>query len=345
MRELGEITVKKKCDIPEWVLSSKEESILSIEERQKYYKKLREYCVERKLVNTTMGATFIGPRLKKITNSIARKLCDVWAGGGVKFVTDGIEFIPQGPVIFASTHQSVLDGFVWITDCPKHALVVHSAETSKGLLLAQYNTGLILVTKKKENWKSRINSKLDMISVLLKGHSLIIFPETAWNLSPNKLHLPINYGFLDVAQKTGKPVVPMIMEFTYDTSSAKERITHIHIRYGEPIEVAEYDGLADKLEEFKEKISTMRWDLIAEKGQYVRSDISNVDYINYVKGNLRNLEMGKIDINVERAGIQGAVEDFYQFRHINDVPWDAWGELLQTDEVERLKRINRVHGI
>ena len=337
--------MKKKYDIPEWVLSSKEESKLSVEEKQQYYQKLRDYCVGRKLVNTTIGATIIGPKLKKITNSIANKVCDVLAGGGVKVVTDGTENIPHGSVIFASSHQSVLDGFVWITDCPKHALIVHGAETNRALLLAQLNTGLILVTKKKENWKSRINSKLDMISVLLKGHSFIIFPETAWNLSPNKLHLPINYGFLDVAQKTGKPVVPMIMEFTYDTSSAKERISHIHIRYGEPIEVAEYDGLADKLEEFKEKISTMRWDLIAEKGQYVRGDISNVDYINYVKGNLRNLEMGKIDINVERAGIQGSAEDFYQFHHINDVPWDAWGELKATEEVEKLKRINRKHRI
>lgn len=335
--------MKKKYDIPEWVLSSKEESKLSVEEKQQYYQKLRDYCVGRKLVNTTIGATIIGPKLKKITNSIANKVCDVLAGGGVKVVTDGTENIPHGSVIFASSHQSVLDGFVWITDCPKHALIVHGAETNRALLLAQLNTGLILVTKKKENWKSRINSKLDMISVLLKGHSIIIFPETAWNLSPNKLHLPINYGFLDVAQKTGKPVVPMIMEFTYDTSSAKERITHIHIRYGEPIEVAEYDGLADKLEEFKEKISTMRWDLIAEKGLYTRGSVSNQDYINYVKGNLRNLEMGKIDINVERAGIQGSAEDFYQFHHINDVPWDAWGELKATEEVEKLKRINRTH--
>ena len=55
--------------------------------------------------------------------------------------------------------------------------------------------------------------------------------------------------------------------------------------------------------------------------------------------------MGKIDINVERAGIQGAEQEFYVFHHINDVPWDAWGELLQTEEVEKLKRINRVHGI
>lgn len=190
-----------------------------------------------------------------------------------------------------------------------------------------------------------MDSKLDMMTVLLKGHSIIIFPETAWNLSPNRLHLPVNYGFLDVAQKTGKPVVPMVMEYTYDTTGDKERIINIHIRYGEPIEVTECDGLKDKLEEFKEKISTMRWELITEKGLHKRSGISNVDYINYVKGNLRNLKMGKIDINVERAGIQGASDEFYVFHHINDVPWDAWGELKQTEEVERLKRINRARGI
>ena len=139
--------------------------------------------------------------------------------------------------------------------------MVHSAETNKALLLAQLNTGLILVTKKKVNLQSRVNAKLDMMTLLLKGHSIIIFPETAWNLSPNRLHLPINWGFLDVAQKTGVPVVPMVMEYTYDTSSDKEKITCIHIRYGDPIKVSEKDNLTDKLEEYKEKIATMRWDI------------------------------------------------------------------------------------
>ena len=96
---------------------------------------------------------------------------------------------------------------------------------------------------------------------------------------------------------------------------------------------------------FEEKISTMRWELIATKGLFQRSEITNVDYINYLKGNFRNLKMGKIDINVERAGIQGSKQEFYVFHHINDVPWDAWGELKETEEIERLKRINRVHGI
>lgn len=345
IKRINEKGMPMNKTIPEWILSSKEERCLSTDDRHKYYEKLRIYCVGRNCVNTTIGATVIGPKLKSFTNIVARKLCNIWAGGGVEFVTDGTENIPQEAVIFASSHQGVLDGFVWITDCPQHALVVHSAETNKALLLAQLNTGLILVTKKKEYLESRINSKMDMMTVLLKGHSIIIFPETAWNLSPNKLHLPVNYGFLDVAQKTGKPVVPMVMEYTYDTSSDKERITCVHVRYGEPIIVTEGDRLEDKLEEFKEKISTMRWDLIEEKGQYARDIISNVDYINYVKGNLQNLELGGIDINIERAGIQGANQEFYKFYHINDVPWDVWGNLLQGEEVEWLKKINRVHGI
>lgn len=335
----------KKQNIPKWFLSSEDERKLSREDKQKYIKKLQNYCIERTPVNITIGAMVIGPKLKRFTNYIAKKLCNILEGNEVKIVTDGIQNIPQEPVIFACTHQGVLDNFVWIINCPRHALVVHSVEVSKALLLAQLNTGLILVTKKKENRISRINSKLDMMTTLLKGHSIIIFPETTWNLSPNLLHLPFNYGFLDVAQKTGKTVVPMVIEYTYDTSRPIERVTNVHIQYGETIVVGENDNILDKLEEYKEKISTMRWNLIEEKGIFKRESISNMDYINYVKGNIKNLKMGKIDINIERVGIQGQEQDFYKFQHINDVSWDEWGELRQTDEVERLKQINRRHKI
>ncbi len=211
--------------------------------------------------------------------------------------------------------------------------------------MIQVNTGLILVTKKKKNASHRIGAKLDVISALLKGESVIIFPETAWNLSPNKLHLPMNYGFLDMAQKTKADIMPMVMEYTYDTSTDKEKITRIHIRYGEPVVVGENDNFSEKLAEYQEKISTIRWELIEEKGLFKRSEISNTDYINFVKGNLRNLEMGEIDINKERNGIFSSGDEFWKFHPINDVPWDAWGNLLQGQEVERLKKLNRVKGI
>ena len=327
------------------LLSHREEEKLSEEEKTVYYKELREYCKKRRLTNTTPGAITIGPKLKKITGKICKKVCKMLCSDSLEMVVDGLENIPEGPVIFASTHQGMLDNFAWIPDCPKHSLIFHGAETNKALLLAQLNTGLILVTKSKENMRHRINAKLDMLGVLLQGHSVWICPETAWNLSPNRLHLPLNFGFIDIAKKANVPIIPMVIEYSYDTSCDKEKITYIHIRYGEPIMVAMNDGLVDKLEEYQEKISTIRWELIEEKGLFKRNEISKFDYINFVKGNLKNLEMGKINIDVERAGIQGADQEFYKFHHINDVPWDAWGELCETNEVKRLRQINRMHGI
>ena len=134
----------------------------------------------------------------------------------------------------------------------------------------------------------------------------------------------MSYGFLDVAKKSGAPVVA---EFTYDTSTDKERITKIHIRYGKPIYVSLQDVLNEKLLEYEEQISTIRWELIEEKGMFNRSEITNWDYINYLKGNYRNLIMGKKDIELERKRIRGAGDDFYLFHHINDVPFNERGEL------------------
>lgn len=56
--------------------------------------------MERKLTNTTPGATFIGPKLKKLTGKIATKVCKVLSGGNVEVVTDGLENIPDPDTVF-----------------------------------------------------------------------------------------------------------------------------------------------------------------------------------------------------------------------------------------------------
>lgn len=136
-------------------LSRREEECLSEKEKNAYYGDIRMYCKNRKLTNTTFAATKIGPILKKPTEAIARAVCKVLAGGEVKIVVDGTENIPEGAVIFASTHQGVMDGFVWIPYCPKHALIFHGKEVNKLLLMAQVNTGLILASKNLNNTEQR----------------------------------------------------------------------------------------------------------------------------------------------------------------------------------------------
>lgn len=325
------------------ILTTKEEQKLSTEELKNYYKELREYILRRKLTNTTPGATFIGPKLKKPVAKVATKLVKVFTDKKLEWIYDGTENIPEGPVIFAHTHQGLLDNFAWMPTTEKHCLILHSIDASKLLLFAQYTSGLIFV--KKGDKINNNNAKLDMIRVLLEGHSIVYSPESAWNLSPNKLHLPLSYGVIDVAKKTNVPIIPVVLEYTYDTTKENAVITKIHTRYGKPIYVKEDDNLIEKLREYEESISTMRYELMEENGIYKRSDISNYDYIKVLKEHYKNLEFGKIDVNRERKYLYNSNDEFYKFHHINDVPFDEFGNLLDTKEVIKLKTLNKKHNI
>ncbi|MCI9280318.1 MAG: 1-acyl-sn-glycerol-3-phosphate acyltransferase [Bacilli bacterium] len=327
------------------MLSIKEEQNLSLPDLKKYYEDLREFCYNRKLTNTTPGATTIAPKLKEKTNEIASSLTNILEGENVEFIFDGVENIPTGPVIYAHTHQGLLDNFSWIPATPDHSIILHSSKVRFILKIAQLNTGLVLVSKNEKKKKNRTNATLDLITLGLWGHSRTIFPEAAYNLSPNKLYLPKRFGFLDVAKKSQNPVIPVVDEFTYDTSLPKEKITKIHIRFGKPIYVEITDNLEEKLIEYDEQIATMRWELISKKGLFAREQITNMDYINYLKGNLKNLKLGGINIDKERKSIFKSKDEFYIFNHLNDVPFDSFGNLLETEEIRRLKMINNLHGI
>ena len=308
------------------ILSLNEEKQLNIEELLEYYAQLKDYVSKRKLTNTTPGALTVAPKLKGITNKISGKLTKILCRSKVEIIADGQENIPNEPVIFAGTHQGILDGFVWIPYMPKHCVILHGASVRTILKLVQLNTGLILVDK--ESKENRQNAKLDMMKILLDGHSIVYFPEGTWNLSPNKLHLPMSHGFLDIARKTNAAVVPLVMEYVYDGTKDIEHIHKIHIRFGKSIYVNTLDNLEQRLIEFQEVVSTIRWELIEEKGIFHRNTVSNWDYINYLKGNLRNLKLGGIDLDSERKHILGAEDDFYLFHHINDFSYNDMGELL-----------------
>lgn len=300
------------------VLSHKEEQELGKDEILKYHADFLEFILKRKLTNTTSGALTVAPKLKKVTNKIATKVTRFLCRSNVEITVDGKENIPEGPVLFAGTHQGILDGFVWIPFMPRHCVILHGASVRTILKLAQVNTGLILVDK--ESKENRQNAKLDMINILIRGHSIMYFPEGTWNLSPNKLHLPMSFGFLDIARQAEAAIVPMVMEYSYDCTEAVERITKIQMRFGKAIYVEVFDDLKQKLTEYEEVISTIRWELMEEKGLFSRKAVSNKEYINFLKGNMRNLKLGGIDLDSERSHIWGADDDFYLFHPINDIP-------------------------
>lgn len=325
------------------VLTIKEEQQLTSDELKEYYKNLREYLLKRKLTNTTPGATTIAPKLKGITNKIAAKLIKLFTTNDIEIICEGTENIPEGPVIFAQTHQGILDNFVWIPQIDKHSIILHHQDVSKFLIVAQYNTGLVLI--KKDDEINSANAKLDLMELLLKGHSIHWSPEGTYCLSPNKFHLPLRYGVIDVAKKTGSPIIPVAHEYTYTKVNDKIVITKIRSKYGKPIYVKETDDLLEKLEEYKESISTLKYELIEANGTFERKNINNFDYINYIKEIYKDIETGNVDKDKERENIFTANADFYKFHHINDIPFNEFGEFLETEEVRKLKEIDKQQEI
>lgn len=71
-------------------------------------------------------------------------------------------------------------------------------------------------------WTNRLDkaerkrSKDALVRHLKLGHSIIMYPEATWNLSPNLPMLPMNYGCVSIAMETGIPILPIYLHFTDD---------------------------------------------------------------------------------------------------------------------------------
>lgn len=119
---------RQTADVNFKILKYSEEKKLSEGELHEYYERFRLFAKRHPFSNTTKGATTIAPKLKNITNKIAKKTTTLLAGGEVEAFSTGVENIPDGPVLFAHTHQGLLDNFSWIPLTPRHCIVLHSAK-------------------------------------------------------------------------------------------------------------------------------------------------------------------------------------------------------------------------
>ena len=310
-------------------LNFKEEQKLSTEERIKYYEELKDYLLSTKHENLSKGSLTVCPKI----NPIVRKTLKDFCGYKIYMENNNVEGLTG---IYAFTHQDKYDHVNFVVSNPNHTILLNSKVLSP-LYKAMLNlNGVVYVDKSSKEDKNRV--KLELTRLLLLDKSITMFPESAWNLSPNKLHLPMYLGMVDIARKTGLPIIPAVQEYEYhNKNDGKEHIDYVSIHYGNPIYVAPTDDLQDKLEEVSTAFSTLRWEEIEKKGIYHRESIKTDDYINFIKASYRNLKNAGIDMAVEEQYIFGANNPFYQEHFLNAVEFDEKGILLDSPKKKLLK--------
>ncbi len=110
--------------------------------------------------------------------------------------------------------------------------------------------GVIWVDRKSAEHKRKAAQRI--LSVLHDGESICMYPEGTWNLEPSKPLLPMYWGCIEIAKQAAIPIIPLVLEF-------KEN--DVYAKFGEPVYVMPSDKKADKFEELKEKMATLKWEI------------------------------------------------------------------------------------
>ena len=146
-----------------------------------------------------------------------------------------------------------------------HTYVLVSDEdkyTFSGLALSM--NGVIWVNRFSKVSRARARERI--IAHLKAGHNILIYPEATWNLTSNLPMLPMNWGVIGISKETDVPIVPIYLLFSDKVCRAK--VGEFYYPVHDDIE---------EINELRDKMATMCFDLMSEQPTYSREEISS-DY-------------------------------------------------------------------
>lgn len=141
--------------------------------------------------------------------------------------------------------------------------------------------------------RDRGTAKEKVQHLLNKGSSVVIFPEGTWNLTASKPMLPLYWGIVDIARVTGKPIVPLVLEYKDETVIAK---------FGEKFFVEKDADKSREINNLTEKMATIKWEIWEQSPVVERKAIVENEWSVEVKKRLK--EYPKIDFHYELSCIR-----------------------------------------
>lgn len=161
---------------------------------------------------------------------------------GVRITAEGLENVPDEPVLFVANHRSYFDPvIVYHSLSARHELgFIAKSGLTKVPLLSWWMRLLGCRFINRTDPKQGLHCIQECIAEVKDGYSIFIMPEGTRNHGEEMLaFMP---GTLKVSERTGCPVVPVAIWKTDSLYEAhNNRFTHgkIRIRYGKPVAMKE----------------------------------------------------------------------------------------------------------
>lgn len=245
---------------------------MSIEELEVYYLELRKYEHDNNI-------SLKGIELRKKIHGILLELIKIerkLSGENLKVIYDE-RTDTKRPIIYACSHIGGNDVQRAFEAIEKHAYLFIG--DLKGLYkdltgLILYLNGAIMLQNDDLNGKltetqikeDKHIAKGRAIELLSSGGNLLIYPEGAWNVTPNLLMMDIFGGTIDIASKTNAIIIPMAIE-----QYGKNFVANI----GENIDFSQKNNMDHKemRKYLRDAMATLKYDIFESVEPDKRCDI------------------------------------------------------------------------
>lgn len=265
-------------------LTPQEEKKLSNEELLEYYRAMRDYY-------KSLPIDRLNIKFKETIHPLLLGVVKLIMGNIV--VLNG-ENLPgkDDTCIYCFNHSNGYDFPTAASVVKNHFYILADCTMKKDLKVDLVNrlNGVVYVDRKDKD--NRVESKNRLIQLLLNDINVFMFPEGTWNLSPNLLMLPLNWGIIDIAKISGKPIVPSIIEY-------REGKTYVNV--GKPMTIDLSDDKVEKIKDLRDTMATLRWEIMEMFPVTKREDISDDYYEEFIRRELSTYK--KLDFDYESSVI------------------------------------------
>lgn len=235
-------------------LTREERNNLSHEELIDYYKNLKEYYL-----SLPFNEDLMLKYREQCRNAIKNLLFFFNAIYSPQIINKN-KLPTETGVILASNHLHSFDPLLIVNLLEEKGFRLLAKEE----LLGKYGNlfeyiGSIFVDN--DDDFSKKESKEELIKTLLHGGNVMHFPEGTRNKKKyERFLLDFKYGTVDVAQKTGAPIIPFAVNDNYTFRSKK-----LFVNVGDPIYVQPDSNLTEVNEKLKDTIATLLWEIMEQE--------------------------------------------------------------------------------
>lgn len=249
-------------------LSLLEKQKMAIEDLVKYYSELRKYEYKN-------GKELTGIELRKKIHFLISFILitdQILSNEKIIIVDDKRKINSNIPKIFACTHigGNDIQRTFQVIEEPAYLMLGDPGILYKKLIYQalKINGVIPLETGDREDRKIAYNRSVELLN---KGGNLLIFPEGAWNVSPNLLVMKIFAGAVRLAKETGAEIVPIAVE-----QYGKDFYFNIGENYTIPKDTPITESVL--VNDLRDKLCTLKWDLLENQTHIKRDEISD-DYL------------------------------------------------------------------